>query len=577
MYSNEKSVQILIALLKQNGIKHVVLSPGGSDAPVVKSFENDDFFVCYSVVDERSSVFFGIGLSQELKEPVVCVCTSGTAVSNFLTGMTEAYYQEVPIIAVTTDSHPYNYDQLELQKLNQDDIFRDVVRKEVTLPAINNEWDEWHCNRIINEAILELDHHGRGPIHINVPITKTLQCTTTTLDNQRMIKRTYTHSADYSELANRLIGKKVLVVVGENTEISSHERDLLNAFYERYNCIFNVETISNLKCNGCVTTYTVTETGCASHNSALVPDIVISLGNFIASYLLKPLLRANRMHLENWLVHESGSVRDPYWCLTEIIEGSHIEFFERLLEVDVEKTSTHSLYESWKGAAEHISLGELGFCSLGVAKELSETMPDGSVLHTAILNSTRIMQFFPPKNNVKCYCNLGALGIDGCTPTTVGHSMASDKLTYLLTGDLSFFYGMNAVSIRDIKNNLRIVMFNNGGGEEFKIKLNLPELDKYVCARSSHRIAKGWIESLGWGYRTATTIDDVRKVMEEFAQPSDKPLFLELFLDIERDAKIIRDIYASNQPDLSTMDMIKIGVAKVLPKPIVEHIKNVLK
>ena len=82
MYSDEKNVQITLALLKAHRVKHVVLSPGGSDAPIVKSFENDSFFHCYSVVDERSSVFFGIGLSQELDEPVVCVCTSGTAVSN---------------------------------------------------------------------------------------------------------------------------------------------------------------------------------------------------------------------------------------------------------------------------------------------------------------------------------------------------------------------------------------------------------------------------------------------------------------------------------------------------------------
>ena len=37
MYSNIKSVQILISLLKQYGVKDVVLSPGGSDIPLIHS------------------------------------------------------------------------------------------------------------------------------------------------------------------------------------------------------------------------------------------------------------------------------------------------------------------------------------------------------------------------------------------------------------------------------------------------------------------------------------------------------------------------------------------------------------
>lgn len=576
MYSDERSVQITLAALKAYKIKHVILSPGGSDAPVVKSFENDPDFICYSVVDERSSVFFGIGLSQELKEPVVCVCTSGTAVSNFLTGMTEAYYQNVPIIAITTDSHPYNLDQLELQKLNQDDIFRDVIRKEVTLPAVNNEMDEWHCNRLVNEALLELNHHGTGPIHINVPITITLSCDTKNLPTTRIINRQYAFNANYEDFAARLSNKNVLVIVGQDTPIDDEVVGMFNEFYDKYNCVFNVETISNIKCKGCVETYPATETFSAYGKTDLIPDIVLSFGNFVASYMLKPLLRANRNIIENWLVNESGCVRDPYWCLNEIIEGDLKTFFKGLLKYGSTITN-HSYLNSWQNAVSDIKIGNLGFSSLSVAKCLSEKMPDNSVLHTAILNSTRIMQFFPPKNNVTCYTNLGALGIDGCTATAVGHSMASDKLTYLLTGDLSFFYGMNAVSIRGLKGNLRVILFNNGGGEEFKIKLNLPELNNYVCACSSHRTAKGWVESLGFEYFNANSNEELSDVLDVFAKPSEKPLFLELFFNIEEDAKIIRDIYSANKPSPSVKEILKKGAAKLLPDTVVQHLKTIIK
>ena len=119
MYTYYKSIQLLIACLKVYNVKHVVLSPGGSDIPLIHSIETDDFFTCYSVIDERSAVYFGIGVSQIHNEPVACICTSGTAVSNYLPGITEAFYQNVPIIAITADKNPYFQGQIGTQKIEQ--------------------------------------------------------------------------------------------------------------------------------------------------------------------------------------------------------------------------------------------------------------------------------------------------------------------------------------------------------------------------------------------------------------------------------------------------------------------------
>ena len=134
MYSTIKSIQLLTALLKKYNINKLVLSPGGSDIPIIHSLENDDFFECHSVVDERSAVYYGIGLAQQTKSPVACICTSGTAVSNYLPGMTEAFYQDVPIVAITADKDPYRLNQLMLQKTQQVNIFESVTKKSVNLP-----------------------------------------------------------------------------------------------------------------------------------------------------------------------------------------------------------------------------------------------------------------------------------------------------------------------------------------------------------------------------------------------------------------------------------------------------------
>ena len=350
---------------------------------------------------------------------------------------------------------------------------------------------------------------------------------------------------------------------------------LFNSFFEKYDCFYSVEAVSNLNCNGCVITYPITETEYAFKRPELIPDIVISLGNFVATYKLKEILRMYNKKIENWLVSDSGCVRDPYFSLTNIFEGNFVEFFQKLTCVDFSEAN-HEYYKKWNNAASSINLGDLKFSSLSIARELSKSIPDYSILHTAILNSTRITQFFDFNKTVKYYSNLGALGIDGCLATFIGHSLVTENLSFLLIGDLSFFYGMNGISIRGIKNNVRIILLNNGGGEEFKIKLPYTGMDKFVCAQNK-RTAKGWVESLGFEYFSAASNDEVRDALSIFAQESETPLFLEIFIDIDEDSELIRDIYASNTNNHSTASVsLKKGITKLLPSDVKDKIKNIL-
>ena len=575
MYSNEKSVQILLKLLKEYKIKDVVLSPGGSNAPIVKSFEYDKEFNCYSVVDERNAAYVALGMAQQSRRPVACVCTAGTAVSNYLPGITEAFYQNVPVVAITSDGLSSLLDQLELQKIDQVGIFKGCIKKEVALPAVKTEMDEWYCNRLVNEALLELNHHGTGPVHINIPITLSLECSEKVLPKQRIIERHTISNTDFSSFSSYLRNKKIMIVVGENLKIKDTQIKLFNSFFEKYDCFYSVEAVSNLNCNGCVITYPITETEYAFKRPELIPDIVISLGNFVATYKLKEILRMYNKKIENWLVSDSGCVRDPYFSLTNIFEGNFVEFFQKLTCVDFSEAN-HEYYKKWNNAASSINLGDLKFSSLSIARELSKSIPDYSILHTAILNSTRITQFFDFNKTVKYYSNLGALGIDGCLATFIGHSLVTENLSFLLIGDLSFFYGMNGISIRGIKNNVRIILLNNGGGGEFKIKLPYNGMDKFVCAQNK-RTAKGWVESLGFEYFSAASNDEVRDALSIFAQESETPLFLEVFIDIDEDSQLIRDIYASNTNNHSTASVsLKKGITKLLPSDVKDKIKNIL-
>lgn len=571
MYSNIESVQILIKLLKEYNIKNVVLAPGGSDIPIIHSIETDEFFNCYSVVDERSAVYFAMGVSQQNNAPVACVCTSGTAVSNFLPGMTEAYYQNVPIVAITADKDPLRQGHLETQKIEQNNILDTVCKKTVELPVIRSKEESWYCGRLINEALVELDHHGKGPVQINIPIVgKTSIYSCETLPDVKKINLITATDQGLDKYIEKLSkAKKILIVLGQNIVFSDEDKKNVELFAKKYNCIISVEHMSNLNCEGVVYTYPVTEIFYMKGAlSDLVPDIVISMGNNIASYKMKPFLREHSGTVEHWQVDESGRIRDMFECLTDVMEFSPQFFFKYFAGNAPKNISNDKIYfKEWQKYIDNITYPEFNFSNFYVAQELSKVIPDKSILHLAILNSTRVMQFFPLGKNVKVYSNIGALGIDGCLSTFIGQAAGTDELAFCLVGDLSFFYDMNAAGIRHIGSNVRIILLNNGGGSEFHFfmgKRNIPTINTHICAEHK-KTAKGWIESLGYDYYSASTKEELATVMPKLSKKSDKPIFVEVFTDMEDDANYTNKFYSDNS--------VAVGGAKT---KLIHTAKNIL-
>ena len=70
-YTDEKNALIIIALLKANGIRKVIASPGTTNMALTGSMQNDPYFQVYSSVDERSAAYIACGLAHESGEPVV--------------------------------------------------------------------------------------------------------------------------------------------------------------------------------------------------------------------------------------------------------------------------------------------------------------------------------------------------------------------------------------------------------------------------------------------------------------------------------------------------------------------------
>ena len=546
------SNQILITLLKQYGVKKLVLSSGCRSIPFVTKVEVDSDFECYSVIDERNAAFFGLGLSQESNEPVAIACTSGTAASNYISGITEAYYSETPIVVLTFDRSPYSYNQLETQKIDQESIFKSITRKSVSLPVIKDNDDLWYCERVINEALICLNKNGRGPVHINIPLVGNMNnLFTDGFDASKLkeIKRIdYVSLLDndlWSSKTKKLLKtQKILLIIGQEFFVDEQIKQAIREFSSITKCPVLMDNLSNIKCDNSVLAGPIIKALTSKTIDSLLPDVIISFGHNMQERI-KELLRGK--NIKHWYITEDGEIRDCFKSIDTVFACDPLTFFQRFIN-DLKKkyVANGEYYQKWKNVSDAITLPEMPFSNFYITKEFANVIPNNSILHLSILNATRQMQFFDLNESIKVYSNVNAFGIDGCLPAFMGQAYATDKLAFLLIGDLSFFYGMNALSIKHRKNNIRILMINNGGGAEFHIQPDansIPTIDLHIGA-SHDRTGKDWAISSGYHYLSADNKEDFVKKLKEFVKKeSNEPIFFEVFTNMKTDGEFCLNVY----------------------------------
>ncbi len=551
MYSDNKSIQILISLFKEFGVKHTVLSPGTRNVPFVHSVERDSFFKCHSIVDERSAGYFAIGLAVEKKEPVIISCTSATATTNYSSAVCEAYEQKLPIIILTGDRNPYYLDQLEDQMVPQTQLYPGRTKKQITLPIIKDEIDYWYCRRIVNEALLEMNHNGSGPIHINVPTEWGLfaqNFNTKELPKLNPIRRVTIRdmfAGKISEVDELKSKKRILVIYGQSRPASKELIDAINNFSNKYDCVISSETISNITCNNQINTSLITRAlSKDTFSNIYAPDTVISIGgNYVSQ--IKGLLNGCTKEFEHWTINEEGVVVDQFKKLTRVFECSPLEFFKYFGENTIDNDKTNEYLRLWNEKIDSMPKPKFEYSSNYAMQEFLKRVPNNSLIHYGNGVSAHVSQYFSVDESLEHYCHTGTTTIDGSVSTFIGQSSATNRLSFLFVGDLSFFYDMNGIWNRYVGNNVRILIYNNEGGETFhwNAARDIDTLPQHISAEH-FASAKGWVESRGFKYLSSHTKEEFDEKLPEFmVSESDQPIVFEVFTKKDIDAKMLMAYY----------------------------------
>ena len=515
MYSSIESVNILTALLVAHGIRHAVVCPGSRNVPIVHNLNECPDITCYPVTDERSAGFYALGMAQALRQPVVVCVTSGSALLNVAPAVAEAYYQRLPLVVVSADRPRQWIDQLDGQTLPQPDALGRFVGKAVSLPEPKDEEERWYCNRLVNEALLEI----HAPVHINLPIAEPLfGFTTESLPVERRIERVEPQISDIAlnHLVRMfLLSKRPMLICGQPMNPNLDE------------------AVSLVK-----------------DNDDYVPEVVLYIGGSIVSKHAKHFLRKAK---EVWAVNRTGEVNDTFMNLTQVIQGDgdvvadlvrfHLEqqphpFVKKWDELLAKVRRQADAYQPAYSQMAAVKCFETSLRSPLLGRGVGEAS-----VHYANSTAIRLANIFA--RHPVC-CNRGVNGIEGSLSTAAGYSCVTSEKVFCVIGDLSFFYDQNALWNQNLKGNFRILLLNNGKGGIFNMLRGLeqsPARDRFVAAEH-HTTAEGICRQNGVDYRQATDLATMQQGVDWLlTADSHCPLLLEVFTDATEDERVMKDYY----------------------------------
>ncbi|MBM2848055.1 MAG: 2-succinyl-6-hydroxy-2,4-cyclohexadiene-1-carboxylic acid synthase/2-oxoglutarate decarboxylase, partial [Anaerolineales bacterium] len=161
--------------LSRAGVKHVCFCPGSRSAPLAMRLADHPGFKLWQHLDERSAAFFALGIAKAQRQPVVLLCTSGTAAANFFPAVVEAHYARVPLIVLTADRPPELRDFGAPQTIDQIKMYGPYAKwfVEMALPEATADVLRY-VRTVACRAVAEAAAPPAGVVHLNFPFREPL-------------------------------------------------------------------------------------------------------------------------------------------------------------------------------------------------------------------------------------------------------------------------------------------------------------------------------------------------------------------------------------------------------------------
>ncbi|NAS30087.1 2-succinyl-5-enolpyruvyl-6-hydroxy-3-cyclohexene-1-carboxylic-acid synthase [Flavobacteriaceae bacterium R38] len=550
-YPKIQLAQTILQLCKLYEIEHIVISPGSRNAPLTLGFYEDDFFKCYSVVDERCAAFFAMGIAQQTNKTVAIVCTSGSALLNYYPAISEAFYSDIPLAVISADRPSNKIDIGDGQTIRQENIFSNHILYSAQL---NERADGFNENEKKLNKAFDMAIRQKGPVHINAPFEEPLYELTDelTVFPKKIVVDPEIESANekfslFAKAWNKAKKKMVIVGVNDPDTIST---EFIEWLADDPSVVVFTETTSNFHHDRFFPGIDKIIAPIEKNDleiEKLQPELLITLGGMIVSKKIKAFLRKYQP-VHHFHIDEKKAY-DTFFCLQDHFKMTPNTFYKKIGNLLENVESDYRRY--WLQAKlsrqkrHDIYVHNIPFSDFLTYHHIIKSIPENYHVQLSNSSTIRYTQLFDLKHSLQIFCNRGTSGIDGSTSTAIGASTINKKPTLLITGDLSFFYDSNALWNNYIPDTFKIIVINNQGGGIFRILPGPKNTDKFdTFFETKHSLnASSLCEMYNIDYLRADNEETLKEALSEFFSTTKKPKLLEVFTPRTDNDEILIDYF----------------------------------
>lgn len=543
----------------KNKITHFYLSPGMRNAPLIAALSHFEklhpsleLSLC---MDERAAAYRALGYSKATGKPSVLICTSGTAMANYMPAVVEAKKSNLPLIVLSADRPAELTFCDDNQTMDQTKFYGDYVQGEMGLGAPSLEISPLALTSSLSNLIHKSLYPQKGPVHFNCAFREPLENTPQQLpehylklardqinragpSTRYMSSSTTPEAQDLKEIAELIQHSKTgLLVIGSLNPYD--DTDEVKTFIQKLGWPVYFDVSSSLKYAFNMNDNALPTFDHPEVQEALIknpPETVFHIGGRLTSKhyysFLKQVPSINLMTLSRNIEKEDPSHHTKMRINADI--NSTIRALNALLGENLPVKKLQIDFESFtRKKIKLIDEGPLAYPS--ISKTIIDKIQDHSILY--IGNSTVVRSFdayfsYDVRKNITVATNRGVSGIEGFIASSAGFIDGKKKEVYLIIGDVAFIHDLNSLYfLKDLKTPLKIILINNDGGGIFTL---LPihkeqEVLKYISSPHGQNFAKA-AELAGITYLSVKSRSELE---EKFQQLQNSPThaLCEIFID----------------------------------------------
>ncbi|SEQ86631.1 2-succinyl-5-enolpyruvyl-6-hydroxy-3-cyclohexene-1-carboxylic-acid synthase [Piscibacillus halophilus] len=531
-------VSYFIDELYQNGLEHVVISPGSRSTPMAMTFAEHPSIKDWVHFDERSSAFFALGLAKRTQKPVALICTSGTAAANYYPAIIEAYYSRVPLLVLTADRPHELRDNGAPQAIDQIKMYGDYTKyfHEMAIPE-NSEQMKRYARRQASRAYSISNHPNKGPVQLNFPFRDPLVPDLSLPDLWGERSQSYVnHITGHEQVDGQAVHDVMNMIDGLGRGIivcgelhSKESQQLIINLAKQWEIPVFADVLSNLRKHPKTNPYIISTYDAILKREdirkQLDVDFVIRFGSMPVSkpYMQWITAKQPKVHI---VVDENQGYREPTNIETTMVFSELAHFLNQLIS----HSFVPKIDSDWKSfwldndqIAQKILTNNQDELTEGTAVlTLSEEVEEGSVVFVGNSMPIRDMDtfFFNSQRSIDVMSNRGANGIDGVISSALGVAATNTPVT-LLIGDVSFLHDYTALFIaRQYQLPLRVLVLNNNGGGIFSFLPQNNEKKHFenLFGTPFNPPIQTMVEGLGVRYQRASSVQNLKEILSQPVQ-----------------------------------------------------------